>query len=127
MPGRVRRLMRPRPAKEIAPGSTVDAEEVAEAESLVGFVMAGRNYASELAINEITQRTFTELQQCLDTGTKTLLDALAVPATTSGRSGNRKSTRRCDSAPRCSARNMPRCSPRRPTSQRMASANGLNG
>jgi hypothetical protein len=76
MPGRVRRLMRPRPAKEIAPGSTVDAKEVAEAESLVGFVMACRNYASELAINEITQRTFTELQQCLDIGTKTLLDAL---------------------------------------------------
>ncbi len=76
MPGRVRRLMRPRPVKEIAPGATVDAEEVAEAESLVGFVMACRNYASELAINEITQRTFTELQQCLDAGTKGLLDAL---------------------------------------------------
>ena len=76
MPGRVRRLMRPRPAREIAPGSTVDPDEVAEAESLIGFVMACRNYASELAINEITQRTFTELQQCLDVGTKTLLDAL---------------------------------------------------
>ena len=76
MPGRVRRLMRPRPAREIVPGSKVDAEEVAEAESLVGFVMACRNYASELAINEITQRTFTELQQCLDIGTKALLDAL---------------------------------------------------
>lgn len=76
MPGRVRRLMRPRPAKGIAQGSTIDADEVAEAESLIGFVMACRNYASELAINEITQRTFTELQQCLDAGTKTLLDAL---------------------------------------------------
>ncbi len=76
MPGRVRRLMRPRPSREIVPGSKVDSEEVAEAESLVGFVMACRNYASELAINEITQRTFTELQQCLDTGTKALLDAL---------------------------------------------------
>lgn len=76
MPGRVRRLMRPRPAKEIAPGSTVDANEVAEAETLVGFVMACRNYAGELAINEVTQRTFTELQQCLDNGTKMLLEAL---------------------------------------------------
>ena len=66
--------MRPRPAKEIAPGSTVDAEEVAEAESLVGFVMACRNYASELAINEITH--LHRPQQCLDIGTKTLLDAL---------------------------------------------------
>jgi len=76
MPGRVRRLMRPRPAKDITPGSRIDADEVAEAEALVGFVMACRNYASELAINEITQRTFTELQQCLDSGTKQLLETL---------------------------------------------------
>ena len=76
MPGRVRRLMRPRPAREIAPGSTVDPDEVAEAESLVGFVMACRNYAGELAINEITQRTFSDLKQCLDVGTKALLEAL---------------------------------------------------
>jgi len=76
MPGRVRRLMRPRPAKEIAPGATVNADEVAEAEFLVGFVMACRTYAGELAINEITQRTFSDLQQCLDAGTKSLLDAL---------------------------------------------------
>lgn len=78
MPGRVRRLMRPRPAKEIAPDSTVDADEVAEAEFLVSFVMTCRTYAGELAINEATQRTFSELQQCLDTGTKSLLDALRV-------------------------------------------------
>ena len=76
MPGRVRRLMRPPSAKEIAPGSAVDPDEVAEAESMVGFVVACRMYASELAINEITQRTFTDLQQCLDSGTKSLLDAL---------------------------------------------------
>jgi hypothetical protein len=68
--------MRPRPAREIAPGSTVDPDEVAEAESLVGFVMACRNYAGELAINEITQRTFSDLKQCLDVGTKALLEAL---------------------------------------------------
>ena len=60
----------------IAAHSTIDAGEVAEAEALVGFVMACRNYISELAINEITQRTFTELQQCLDAGTKAQLDAL---------------------------------------------------
>ncbi len=76
MPGRVRRLMRPRPAKEIAPGMTLDADEVTEAESLIGFVMACRTYASELAVNEVTQRTFNDLQQNLDTGTRTLLDAL---------------------------------------------------
>ena len=76
MPGRVRRLIRPRPSKEIVPGSRLDADEVAETEALIGFVAACRNYASELAINEVTQRTFNELQQFLDTGTRTLLDAL---------------------------------------------------
>ena len=76
MPGRVRRLIRPRPSKEIVPGSKLDADEVTETEALIGFVAACRNYASELAINEVTQRTFNELQQFLDTGTRTLLDAL---------------------------------------------------
>ena len=72
MPGRVRRLIRPRPAKEIAPGSRLDADEVTETEALIGFVAACRNYASELAVNEVTQRTFNELQQFLDSGTRTL-------------------------------------------------------
>ena len=75
-PGRVRRLMRPRAVREIAAGSVLDADEVAETEALIGFVTACRNYASELAINEVTLRTFSELQQCLDTGTRTLLDAM---------------------------------------------------
>ncbi|MEA3025883.1 MAG: hypothetical protein QOF91_1168 [Alphaproteobacteria bacterium] len=76
MPGRVRRLIRPRPSKEIAPGSRLDTDEVTETEALIGFVAACRNYASELAINEVTQRTFNELQQLLDSGTRTLLDGL---------------------------------------------------
>ena len=76
MPGRVRRLIRPRSSKEIAPGSKLDPDEVAETESLIGFVAACRTYASELAINEVTQRTFNELQQFLETGTRALLDAL---------------------------------------------------
>jgi hypothetical protein len=76
MPGRVRRLVRPRPSKEIVSGSRLDADEVSETEALIGFVAACRNYASELAVNEVTQRTFNELQQFLDSGTRTLLDAL---------------------------------------------------
>ncbi|MGH6737639.1 MAG: hypothetical protein ACREDY_01155, partial [Bradyrhizobium sp.] len=76
MSGRVRRLMRPRPSKEIGPGSRLDPDEVAETESLIGFVVTCRNYAGELAINEITQRVFSELQKSLDTGTHTLLEAL---------------------------------------------------
>jgi hypothetical protein len=81
-PGRVRRLVRPRPSKEITPGTVLDADEVAEVEAMVGFVVACRNYAGERAINEVTQRTFSGLQQFLDTGTRILLDALrsASPA-----------------------------------------------
>ena len=76
MPGRVRRLIRPRPSKEIVAGSKLDADEVTETEALIGFVATCRNYASELAINEVTQRTFSELQQFLESGTRTLLDTL---------------------------------------------------
>jgi hypothetical protein len=76
MPGRVRRLLRPRPAKDISPGSALDAADVAETEALIGFVGACRKYAGELAINEMTQRTFSELQQYLETGTPALLDGV---------------------------------------------------
>ena len=51
---------------------------MAETEALVGFVTACRNYASELAVNEITQRTYSELHHYLDTGTRALLDTLRV-------------------------------------------------
>ncbi len=76
MPGRVRRLLRPRPAKEIAPSSALDAGDVAETEALIEFVGACRNYASELAINEMTARTYSEVQHYLETGTSALLDGL---------------------------------------------------
>jgi hypothetical protein len=75
-PGHVRRLLRPRPVKEIASGSLLNAIDVSDAEMLVEFVAACRNYASELAVNEATMRSFSELQHYLETGTKVLLDAL---------------------------------------------------
>jgi hypothetical protein len=75
-PGRVRRLLRPRPAKEITPGSLLDAIDVSDAEMLVEFVGACRNYASELAVNEVTMRSYSELQHYLETSTNVLLDAL---------------------------------------------------
>jgi hypothetical protein len=75
-PGRVRRLLRPRPAKEIVPGSLLDAIDVSDAEMLVELVGACRHYASELAINEVTMRSYAELRQYLETGTKVLLDTL---------------------------------------------------
>jgi hypothetical protein len=75
-PGRVRRLLRPRPAKEIPAGALLDEIDVGEAEMLVEFVGACRNYANELAVNEVTVRSYSELQQYLESGTKVLLDAL---------------------------------------------------
>src|SRR5262249_37214257 len=76
MPGRVRRLLRPRPTKEIAPGSKLDESDVEETEALIGLVGACRIYAGELAINEMTLRAYSELQHYLEANTQTLIDAL---------------------------------------------------
>lgn len=76
MPGRVRRLLKPRGTGDIRPNSTIDAGEAAETEALVAFVGTCRHFAGELAINEMTQRTFSELQQYLDSATRGLLEAL---------------------------------------------------
>jgi len=76
MPGRVRRLLRIRSAANITPQSTVDAQDAAETEALVSFVGACRNFAGELAINEMTQRAYSDLQQFLDGNMSSLLDAL---------------------------------------------------
>jgi hypothetical protein len=75
-PGRVRRLLRPPPAKDIAPRSTVDSADVDEVEARVEFVSVCRNYAGELALSEVTLRAHTELTQYLETGTNVLLDSL---------------------------------------------------
>jgi hypothetical protein len=75
-PGCVRRLLRPRPAKEIAPGSVLDSVDVGDAENRVEFVDACRHYASELAVNEVTTRAHSELSLYLETGTKVLLDSI---------------------------------------------------
>src|SRR4029077_18797830 len=68
--------LRPRPTKEIVPGSQLDETDVAEAELMVEFVGACRTYAHELAVNEMTMRSYTELQNYLESGTKVLLDGL---------------------------------------------------
>jgi len=75
-PGRVRRMLRARAAKDIVPGSTLDASDVAETEALLGFVGQCRSYANEIAINEMTMRAFTEVQNYLETQIDTLLDGL---------------------------------------------------
>ncbi len=75
-PGRVRRLLRPRPSTEIRANSVLDADEVAETEALMDIVGNCRHFAGELALNEVTQRTFSEIQQFLDGGMPALLDGL---------------------------------------------------
>jgi hypothetical protein len=76
VPGRVRRMLRLRPAKEIIPGSVLDASDVGETEALLGFLGQCRNYANELAINEMTMRAFSEVQNYLESHTDLLLDGL---------------------------------------------------
>jgi len=76
VPGRVRRLLRGRPSNEIRPNSMLDLDDVTETEALVEFVGSCRNFAGELALNEVTQRTFSDLQQYLEDSTHALLDGL---------------------------------------------------
>jgi hypothetical protein len=75
-PGRVRRMLRLRVSKDIVPGSMLDASEVDETEALIGFVGQCRNYANELAINEMTMRAFSEVQNYLETHVEPLLEGL---------------------------------------------------
>jgi uncharacterized protein YhaN len=81
LPGQVRRLLRPRAAKEARADSVVDALEVEEIEGRLALAATCRNYASELAISEATRRVHSDLQNYFDTGTQQLLDGLrAAPA-----------------------------------------------
>lgn len=78
VPGRVRRILRQRPDKEISPSARVDPAEVEEVAALIDFVGVCRNYASELAINELTLRAYSDLQHYLENSTKALIDSLRV-------------------------------------------------
>jgi hypothetical protein len=75
-PGRVHRLLRPRPAGKTATAARLDPDEIAETEALIGLLGACRHYASELAVSEVTLRASTELEQYLDTGTRSLVEGL---------------------------------------------------
>jgi hypothetical protein len=75
-PGHVRRLLRPRSPDHPASAACLDPGDVAETEVLIELVGACRHYASELAVSEVTLRAYTELQQYLDTGTRSLFEGL---------------------------------------------------
>jgi hypothetical protein len=78
VPGRVRRILRQRPDKDISAAARIDETEVNEAAALIDFVAACRNYASELAINEVTLRTYSDLQQYVEHSTEALVQSLRV-------------------------------------------------
>jgi hypothetical protein len=76
VPGRVRRLLRQRADKDISAGTRVDASEVDETAALIDFVAVCRTYASELAINEVTLRTYSDLQNYVEQSTESLVQSL---------------------------------------------------
>jgi hypothetical protein len=76
VPGRVRRILRQRAEKDIPPGARIDFAEVEEVASLIDFVAVCRTYASELAINEVTLRTYSDLQQYVEKATESLVQSL---------------------------------------------------
>jgi hypothetical protein len=76
VPGRVRRLLRQRADKDIPLGARVDITEVDETAALIDFVAVCRTYASELAINEVTLRTYSDLQHYVEQSTEALVQSL---------------------------------------------------
>jgi hypothetical protein len=76
VPGRVRRLLRQRADKDIPASARVDTSEVDDTAALIDFVAVCRTYASELAINEVTLRTYSDLQQYVEHATEALVQSL---------------------------------------------------
>jgi hypothetical protein len=76
VPGRVRRILRQRADKDIVAGAKVDMSEVEETAGLIDFVAVCRTYASELAINEVTLRTYSDLQHYVEQSTEALVQSL---------------------------------------------------
>lgn len=76
VPGRVRRLLRQRADKDISVGVQIDGSEVEETAALIDFVAVCRTYASELAINEVTLRTYSDLQHYVERSTEGLVQSL---------------------------------------------------
>jgi hypothetical protein len=76
VPGRVRRILRQRADKDISATAKVDMSEVEETAGLIDFVAVCRTYASELAINEVTLRTYSDLQHYVEQSTESLVQSL---------------------------------------------------
>ena len=76
VPDRVRRMLRVRKAEDIRPNSALDPDDVAETEAMLKFIRDCRFFAGELAVNEVTRRTLSELADLLQRGTRALAESL---------------------------------------------------
>ena len=76
VPGRVRRILRQRADKDISSAPKIDATDVEDTAALIDFVAVCRTYASELAINEVTLRTYSDLQHYVEHSTEGLVQSL---------------------------------------------------
>lgn len=74
--GRVRRLLRP--PRDGVPATRIDSIDVDETARLVELVIVCRDYASELALNEVSQRTYSDLQQYLESASNALVERLRI-------------------------------------------------
>src|SRR6201999_3712057 len=54
----------------------IDSTEVDDTAALIDFVAVCRTYADELAINEVTLRTYSDLQQYVEKATEALVESL---------------------------------------------------
>jgi len=74
--GRVRRLLRaPREGEAPARIDDIDVKETAQ---LVELVKICRDYAGELALNEVSLRTYSDLHKYLETASNALVDRMRV-------------------------------------------------
>lgn len=81
LPGEVRRVLRPR-QKSDHPMAPLSEETVQEIEGRLDLLICCRNHASEIALNEITSRVFSEIQGYLDPTLTQLMDSIrAAPDT----------------------------------------------
>lgn len=74
--GRVRRLLRA--PREGAPAPLLDSIEIDETAQLIELVIICRDFASELALNEVSLRTYSDLRQYLETASEALIERLRV-------------------------------------------------
>ena len=76
VPAKLQRVLRVRPGDSIRPNSALDPDDVAETEAMLKFIGICRLFAGELAVNEVTRRTFSSLESLLQRGTRALLESL---------------------------------------------------